>query len=76
MDIVPPSESTIVSNTTAANTNPVNTQLEDLDPLWQTLNDQYEIQQHLGAGSFGQVLKAVHRLTGQVVAIKLMKKIF
>jgi calcium-dependent protein kinase len=35
---------------------------------------EYDIKNVLGSGSFGTVRKAVHKLTGQVRAIKILKK--
>ena len=46
------------------------------DPAWQELQDDYELLGHIGSGSFGQVEKAIHRETGKLVAIKLMKNLF
>lgn len=36
--------------------------------------DKYDILQQIGDGTFGSVAKAVHRKTGQLVAIKRMKQ--
>jgi serine/threonine protein kinase len=47
-----------------------------LDPLWGTIRKDYKLVEQLGKGSYGEVLKAVHRETKQHVAIKLMKNIF
>jgi protein kinase len=38
--------------------------------------NRYELQGHLGDGTYGHVLKAVKRGTGEVVAIKKLKKKF
>ena len=51
-------------------------QLEDQDPVWKVLSDQYEIHQTLGTGTFGVVVSATHMQTGTKVAIKLMKSSF
>jgi len=46
--------------------------------LWKTLeqNHPYEILEFLGKGSFGEVVKAMHLPTQELVAIKLMKDCF
>ncbi|XP_068098978.1 serine/threonine-protein kinase SBK1-like isoform X2 [Hyperolius riggenbachi] len=38
------------------------------------LKEQYRILKELGSGSYGQVLQAEHKLQGNVMALKLMKK--
>jgi serine/threonine protein kinase len=38
--------------------------------------DRYEVQGYLGDGTYGHVLKAIKRTTGEVVAIKKLKKKF
>ena len=38
------------------------------------LRDSYDIQEVLGQGAFGQVCKCVHKQSGEVRAIKLIKK--
>lgn len=38
--------------------------------------NRYKITKQLGDGTYGSVLKAVNRQTGEVVAIKKMKKKF
>lgn len=40
--------------------------------LWESIRGDYKLMEFLGAGSFGQVLRAKKRNTGQVVAIKLI----
>lgn len=40
--------------------------------IWETIRGEYKLMDFLGAGSFGQVLRARRRRTGQVVAIKLI----
>ena len=47
-----------------------------IDPLWNPIVQDYEFLAPLGAGSFGQVMKARHLKKGRVVAIKLMKNLF
>jgi len=34
-----------------------------LDPLWGTIRKDYKLVEQLGKGSYGEVLKAVHRET-------------
>ena len=38
------------------------------------INDEYLLGETLGQGAFGTVRKAVHKLTGQERAIKILKK--
>ena len=40
--------------------------------IWQQVYPEYELVEHLGQGSFGDVYKAIHVETGRTVAIKLM----
>lgn len=40
--------------------------------IWETIRGEYKLMDFLGAGSFGQVLRAKKRRTGQIVAIKLI----
>ena len=47
-----------------------------LDPVWQVLKPTYKILGHIGLGSYGHVVKAIHRQSKKVVAIKLMKNVF
>ena len=47
-----------------------------IDPLWEVISDAYTVQEPIGQGAFGQVVKAVHNESQQVVAIKLMKNLF
>ena len=41
---------------------------------YKSLNDEYEIGDIIGKGSFGTVMKATHKLTSKVVAIKKLDK--
>jgi len=45
----------------------------ELGQEWLIVLDDYTIMQHLGKGSYGQVVKAKHNLTNKVVAIKHLK---
>ena len=47
-----------------------------LDLIWQFVNKEYEIEKILGKGSFGFVIKAKHRKTGAVRAIKHIRNVF
>ena len=38
--------------------------------------DRYKILNTIGDGSFGQVVKGMNKATGEIVAIKKMKKKF
>ena len=44
-----------------------------LDSSWKAVKQEFKLVQVLGQGSGGQVVKAIHRETGRVVAIKNMK---
>ena len=57
-----------------ADTKSVNEKLKalDLKPCWATMEKQYDLQEKVGSGSFGQVVKGVCRDTGVQVAIKLI----
>ena len=37
------------------------------------LNDRFVVKEKLGAGSFGQVVSAMDRETGELVAVKILK---
>ena len=47
-----------------------------LDDAWKFLETEYELQDILGQGTYGQVIKAKHRETGKVCAIKHIKDVF
>ena len=38
--------------------------------------DSFEVKKVVGKGSFGQVCKAQHKITGKIYAIKLIKDAF
>ena len=44
--------------------------------LWCHLEHEYDILGKLGRGSYGKVIKARCKVTGKVVAIKLVENIF
>ena len=44
--------------------------------MWANLPREYELDKHVGTGSYGEVLKAKNTKTGQDVAIKLVKNCF
>lgn len=48
----------------------------NLDKLWMAMEQDYEFVKVLGKGSFGEVIKAKHRVNQNVVAIKLLKDLF
>ena len=47
-----------------------------VDPVWKKIEDQYELIEIAGEGSFGQVYKAKHRVTGKIFAIKYLSNVF
>jgi serine/threonine protein kinase len=34
-----------------------------MDPLWKTIRGDYKLIEEMGQGSYGQVIKAMHRQT-------------
>jgi serine/threonine protein kinase len=38
------------------------------------IKDFYDLEEHIGEGSFGQVIKAKHRITQRDVAVKIISK--
>lgn len=47
-----------------------------LGSVWKTIVSRYELLTYIGAGSFGQVIKARCMQTGKLVAIKQISNIF
>lgn len=47
-----------------------------LSSIWKGVQDQYNLMELLGEGSFGQVVKAQHKATGKLYAIKLVTNVF
>ena len=48
---------------------------DSLVPIWNNASKDYKLLEILGKGSFGIVVRARHRYTQQMVAIKLIDKI-
>ena len=48
----------------------------ELHPHWSEIKHDYKILQVIGHGTFGQVVKAKIRQTGEYVAIKLISNCF
>ena len=48
----------------------------ELHPYWQEIKNEYKLCAVIGNGTFGQVVKAKHRSTGDYVAIKLITNCF
>lgn len=44
-----------------------------LDKQWKIIKQNYSITRFMGEGSYGEVVKARHRTTREVVAIKMLK---
>merc|ERR1712001_554061 len=49
-------------------------QLVQHEVLYSPLNNQYEVLEFLGRGTFGQVAKCWKKGTNEIVAIKILKK--
>lgn len=47
-----------------------------LEPVWKYVLGDYELLEKLGKGSYGLVVKAKHRETGKLCAIKHIKDVF
>ena len=47
--------------------------LKKLDQVWAVVEKQYELIRVCGEGTYGQVCKAKNKVTGKIVAIKLIK---
>lgn len=45
----------------------------NLGSEWKTILDWYEIKEVVGAGSYGSVVKASCKFTGEIVAIKMVQ---
>ena len=45
------------------------------ESCYKVLSADYEEIEHIGSGSFGEVVKAKHRATGKEVAIKIIQNI-
>ena len=50
--------------------------LEPLPKVWKQLKNDYKLKEVIGVGGYGQVVRAVHKQSKRVVAIKFMDKIF
>ena len=48
----------------------------NLNPIWDKVSDNYTLEKHLGTGSYGDVLKARCKSSGDTVAIKLIRHPF
>ena len=47
-----------------------------LRPCWQNVAQDYELLKLVGTGSYGEVVRARHRASGRLVAIKLLSGIY
>ena len=47
-----------------------NKQMVQLPSVWMHTQKDYDLQKIIGSGSFGTVVKAVHRNSGKTYAIK------
>ena len=55
--------------------NNLSTDEDSVNDLWAPVKRTYKIIKVVGQGTFAQVVKAVHLVTGQVYAIKLLNDI-
>ena len=46
--------------------------MSGVNPIWKKVTTEYDLEKHLGTGSYGEVLKARSKLTKEEVAIKLV----
>lgn len=44
--------------------------------VWKYVDEDYEVIETLGQGSYGLVVKCKHKSTGQMRAIKMIKNVF
>ena len=44
--------------------------MKKLDPSWKAVNKDFKLISVLGEGAYGQVIKAFHRQSKRIVAIK------
>jgi len=47
-----------------------------LGSIWSWTSTDYQLLQLIGTGSYGQVVQARHKGSGQLVAIKLIRHLF
>lgn len=47
-----------------------------LPKVWNQLKKDYKLKKKIGSGHFGQVVRAIHRITKRTVAIKFIDNIF
>ena len=47
-----------------------------LPKIWKYVQEYYDVLEYIGSGSFGQVVKAQAKDTGELFAIKLIKHVF
>ena len=52
------------------------TAADEMDRAWKFIEEEYEILDIIGSGSYGQVVRARQRETGHILAIKLIKDVF
>lgn len=45
----------------------------ELEKIWKDASKEYKLIEFLGKGSYGQVVKAKHRETKEIYAIKCLK---
>ena len=51
-------------------------QMSGLNPIWDKVTGDYTLEKHLGTGSYGDVMKARCKSSGDEVAIKLIRQPF
>ena len=49
---------------------------DELAEIWKTVENRYELLSDVASGKYGRVKKAKDRLSGQVLAIKLITNAF
>lgn len=70
------SEEAVEANPTATAAEPSSPKKIALRPCWETVANDYELLKLVGIGSYGEVVRARHRASGRLVAIKLLTGIY
>ena len=69
-------EETVEAKPTTVSAEPNSPKKIALRPCWETVAKDYELLKLVGTGSYGEVVRARHRASGRLVAIKLLSGIY